>query len=149
MDLHAKVSTIMTKEVISIHPQEVMTKVAALFRSHRIHHLPVIDDDHKLIGIVSKEDYLLLCDHFTMFKKEKEEELNQRFLSSITVKDVMTKQVSTLHQNDPVALAVGIFKENMFKALPIVDDDQKLVGIITTYDLLNFAFHEPLKELLV
>lgn len=139
----------MTKEVISVHPHDMMTKVADLFRGHRIHHLPVVDDGQQLLGIISKEDYLLLCDHFTMFKKEKEEELNHRFLSSLVVKDVMTKQVSTLHEDDPIALAVGIFKENMFKALPIVDDQQKLVGIITTYDLLNFAFHEPLKQLLV
>ena len=149
MDVQTKVSAVMTKEVISIHTQDAMTKVAVLFRTHRIHHLPVVDDDNKVLGIVSKEDYLLLCDHFTMFKKEKEEELNQRFLSSLIVKDIMTKQVSTLHQDDPVALAVGIFKENLFKALPIVNDDQKLVGIFTTYDLLNFAFHEPLKQLLV
>ena len=70
MDVQTKVSAVMTKEVISIHTQDAMTKVAVLFRTHRIHHLPVVDDDNKVLGIVSKEDYLLLCDHFTMFKKE-------------------------------------------------------------------------------
>ena len=146
MVANVKIAEVMTSKVISVHPDDMMDKVGEVFRAHHIHHIPVVDQHNQVVGIVSKDDYNLLCDHFTLFRREYEEVLNKKFLFSLLVKEVMTKQVMTLHFEDPISLAVGIFRENLFRAIPIVDDDKALCGILTTYDLLTYAFSEPLMQ---
>ncbi len=141
---NVKLKDIMTREVISVGPNDMMNKVDQIFRSEHIHHLPVTNLEGRIEGIISKGDYLLLCDHFTLFRTNYEEDLNKKFFETLVVSDVMTKPVTTLHMNDPLSLAVGIFKENLFHAIPIVDDENTVVGIVTTYDLLNYAYKEPL-----
>ena len=61
-------------------------------------------------------------------------------MRSLLVKEVMSKQVATLGPEDTLELAAGFFRENMFHALPVVDEDNMLIGIVTTYDLLNYAY---------
>jgi acetoin utilization protein AcuB len=56
----------------------------------------------------------------------------------------MTKQVAKLKTEDSLEMAVGFFRENLFHALPVVNDEGELVGIVTTYDLLNYAYSETL-----
>ena len=56
----------------------------------------------------------------------------------------MTKQVATVSPDDTMDYAVDIFRENLFRALPVVDKDKKLVGILTPYDIMTWAFrNEP------
>ncbi len=141
--LNAKLSTIMSDNVITVSPKDNMEKVDDLFSSHNIHHLPVVNDLGKVVGMVSKSDYLLLCDSMTKFSKQVGHEKNKRLFSAMLVEDVMTKQLATLKASNTVGLAVGFFRENIFHAIPILDEEDKLVGIVTTFDMLNFAFQEP------
>lgn len=133
----------MTTEVITITPNETMDTVQDIFRKNHLHHLPVVDEGGKVVGIISHKDYLRLLHGFTLFKTHKSEEYNDAILRSLLVKEVMTRQVATLQPDDTIELAAGFFRENYFHALPVVDDDEHLVGIITTHDLLNYAFSEP------
>lgn len=133
-------SEIMTSPVISLSPDDTVERVDHLFRANNIHHLPVIDADHKVVGIVSKGDYLLLCERFTLFRPEKELENNQLFFRTLLVSEVMTTQVATLRPSDTVIFAAGFFRENLFHAIPIVNEQKQLVGIVTTYDLLQYAY---------
>ena len=90
--------------------------------------------------MVSYTDYLKLLHGFTLFKTRKSDEYNDAILRSLLVKEVMTKQLATLKPEDTLEMAAGFFRENLFHALPVVDDDNMLVGIITTYDLINYAY---------
>ena len=58
-----------------------------------------------------------------------------------SIDDIMVTDVKTLHPNDPVRDAFALLAEGTFHALPIVEDD-KLVGIITTTDLLRYALEQ-------
>jgi len=60
---------------------------------------------------------------------------------SISVEEVMTKKVATLSPDDPLSVAVGIFRENLFHALPVVDEGT-LVGLLTTHDLIGYCCRE-------
>lgn len=143
IDPTTKISEVMTRDVLFVRPDDTMEKVDELFRTHNIHHLPVLDENGKVVGIVSKTDYFKIIHGFTLFRNEKMESYNKAILRSLLVKEVMTKQVAKLHPDDTVMVAAGFFKENLFHAIPVVDSDGKLVGIVTTYDLLNYAYREP------
>ena len=133
-------SEIMVTDLITVNPLETMDKVEDIFEQNNIHHLPVVNDNKELIGIISKSDYYLLLDRFTFLRKEMEEKKNDRFLSTLTARDVMTKQLAKLKPDDTILLALGFFRENRFHAIPIVDETNKLLGIVSTLDLINHAY---------
>lgn len=135
----------MTANLVTASPGDTIEVVEKIFRNNDFHHLPIIDSDRKLVGILSKSDYLMMCDSLTIFQNVKEETQNKRFFHSILIKDVMRKNIAKLKPDNTVMIAVGFFKENLFHAVPIVDDENRLVGIVTTFDLLNLAFSDALK----
>jgi acetoin utilization protein AcuB len=144
MDSKTPISAIMTRSVITLQPKDVMTDVEKVFRKNNIHHIPIIDDNGKVVGIVSKSDFFKIQHGMTLFKSRNVEVYNDTLMRSLLVEEVMTKQVATLHFEDAVSVAVGIFRENLFHALPVVDEEHLLVGIVTTHDLLNYAFREEI-----
>lgn len=136
------VGQIMSTPVITIAPDDTMKKVQDIFRMNNIHHIPVTVNG-KVVGIISKSDYLRLLHGFTLFKTEKSTEYNDAIMRSLLVDEVMTKQVATLEPEDTLEIAAGFFRENLFHALPVVSNG-RLVGIITTFDLINYAYSEPM-----
>lgn len=133
---------IMTTDVIKLTKRDNLLLVNDLFRKYNIHHLPVVDEAGVVVGIVSKSDFYKLQDTFSFFNQEAAARLNVALFRSLLVGEVMTKQVATLEPDDTVLMAAGYFRENMFHAIPVVNEFRQLVGIITTYDLLNFAFKD-------
>jgi CBS domain-containing protein len=133
----------MTTNVLFVKPEDTMERVSNIFRMNNIHHVPVIDEEDKVCGIISQTDYNKILHGFTLFKTEKSDEYNNAILRSLLVKEVMTKQVAKLHPDDKLLTAASYFRENLFHAIPVVDHLGKLVGIVTTFDLVNFAFREP------
>lgn len=142
MDTQTPIRDLMTTVVIAVQPTDTMDEVQDLFRKNSFHHLPVVDNG-KVVGILSKTDYLKLLHGFTMFRTEKSEAYNNAVLRSLLVREVMTKQVATLKADDPIEVAAAFFRENLFHAIPIVDEEHELIGILTTFDLLNYAFRQP------
>ncbi len=145
MEKWAKVLDIMTREVITVGPLEPMTRVKELFEKEPIHHLPVVEDG-KVVGMLSKTDYLRLLHGFTLFKTQKSDSYNEAVMRSLLVKEVMTKPVVTVKPEDTVGYAADIFKENLFHAVPVVDAAGQLVGILSTFDLLVHAYGQPVNK---
>ena len=123
--MNEPVSTIMTSELITVTPEDNLAKVYKIFRTNRIHHLPVVVGK-KLVGILTTYD---------LFKLEK----SLKEYGDIIVKDVMTTKLATLEPNAKVGSAVLIFIENLFHAVPIVDTDRNLVGIVSTLDVMKYS----------
>ncbi|MCB0640732.1 MAG: CBS domain-containing protein [Phaeodactylibacter sp.] len=138
----ATIKQLMTTNVLVVHPNDTMLKVHELFHSNTIHHLPVVDAGNRVIGMISKSDYLAVSNALPLFKPEKREAANVKLFQSLLVEDVMTRQVATLAPEDALEVAIGYFKENMFHAIPIVDPAGRLAGILSTYDLLVFFFDQ-------
>lgn len=139
IDKTTTVGQIMTTQVITLQPEDTMDKVKKIFDAHNIHHIPIVAAN-KVVGIISKSDYLKLLHGFTLFKTSKSDTYNAAVLRSLLVREVMTKQVAKLNPDDSLETAAGFFRENLFHALPVVDEEGNLVGIVTTYDLLNYAY---------
>ncbi len=142
MNILAPVSTIMTKKVIAIGPEEELSVVRDIFAKNNIHHLPVVRHD-TLIGIISKNDfdvyYKALSRHF------EDRFVNETLLRVHRAKEIMTEKLAKLEPTDRINVALEVFKVNRFHALPVVEDGE-LVGIVTTYDIIKALSNEVLHD---
>lgn len=145
MKTNELLGNVMTSSVKTVDPKDTLEQVHAIFKEEDFHHLPAIEADGTLVGLISKTDYYQLQDCFTIFRKAADAETqNKRLFRSLLVEEVMTVKLAVLHPEDTVANALGYFQENRFRAIPIVSSDHRLLGIVTPLDLLNFAFNEEI-----
>ena len=134
------ISEVMNVDVIALHPQALMLRVKEIFDNELFHHIPVVNDHGKVVGMLSRMDYNRILSCHLLFNPERNESYNQRNLQSLQVEDVMNKSVVTIKANDSLTKAANLFRENHFHALPVINEENELIGIITTYDLLIFAY---------
>lgn len=139
--LQIPVAEVMSRDLLIVKPEDTLDRVGEIFDANNIHHLPVVDAEGNLKGILSKSDFLKVNHMFTLFNKEKYESYNKKLHKCVQVHEVMTTRMATLDPDDPLSVAVGIFQENLFHALPVVDNGH-LVGLLTTHDLINYCCNE-------
>lgn len=139
--LNLKVKDVMTKDVIAVQENDTMQTVCDIIRTSKIHHIPVVDDDNKLQGIISKIDVALIQDWATNLDLRSSKRYNDQVLNSQTAGERMTRQVAKVSPDDTLETCADIFKENLFHCLPVLHE-KELVGVITTYDLLRVAYNK-------
>ncbi len=142
--LKRPVKEYMTTDVITILTNSQLEEAKVIFDTNSIHHLPVVDDNNSLEGIISKTDLLLLMDWGTKYDLTSSKRKNAFLLKSNLAIDLMEENVVTVGPDDTMEKCFDIFKENYFHAIPVVDDNHKLIGLITTYDLLIVAYSPQL-----
>lgn len=136
MTLETPIKELMTKELVTLKAKDCIADAKNLFNLYPIHHLPVIGEDQDLIGMISKSDFSQLNHALTIFNAAKFEAYNQRLHQSVLVDEIMTTNLLKLEPEDPIALAIDIFLENNFHAIPVVKDGQ-LKGIVCPNDILG------------
>ena len=141
MDKWIEVKHIMTTDLITADPDETIDAVRHKLIANHIQHIPVVEGK-KILGIISKGDIHRMEHHFTLFQSEKALESNRQIFSTILAAEIMTKSLVKLKDTDAATIAVDLFRENMFHALPVVNDKDQLVGMITPIDLLRYAFDD-------
>lgn len=132
MNILAPVSTIMTRDLITVNPKDSLKVVKEIFDSKRLHHIPVVRYK-KIVGIISKSDVLYFLKGAN---PEKEKTRNEKLLEKYTADEIMTTGMAKLESDDRINVALEVFKENLFHAIPVVDNDE-LTGIVTTYDIIK------------
>lgn len=140
--LNLSVSEVMTTDLIVLQPDTILKEANVIFERELIHHIPVVDENGHFEGMISKSDILLLKDWGTRFNLPDSERKNTFLLTTNLVKDLMISNVVKISPNDTCRKCMQIFKENYFHALPVVDENGILVGLVTTYDLLIVAYTE-------
>ncbi|HHW38403.1 MAG TPA: CBS domain-containing protein [Bacillales bacterium] len=123
------IEEIMNPLVISMKPHETIGKAMELMHSNRIRHIPIIDENEFVVGIVTDRDIRDVSP--SIFHAEEHLEDTKRPVASI-----MTKNVITGHPLDFVEDVSAMFYEHKIGCLPIVTEG-KLVGIITETDMLH------------
>jgi len=116
---------VMTKYVITIHPDASLDEAIHRLIEKEISGMPVIEENGKMVGIISEKDIL----DFFAFSRD---------LHNIKVKDVMTKNVISFSPEtavEKIALSIGL---NKFRRAPILDGD-RLVGIVSRRDIIRVA----------
>ncbi|MEM9548894.1 MAG: CBS domain-containing protein [Bacteroidota bacterium] len=139
--LTLQVKNVMTTDVITVQETDTMQMVCDIIESSKIHHVPVVDDDNVLKGIISKTDVALLKDWATNLDHATSIINNEQVLNSQTAGDRMTRQIAKVGPDDMLETCADIFRENLFHCLPVLVDG-KLVGLITTYDLIRVAYRK-------
>jgi CBS domain-containing protein len=141
MDKWIEVKHIMTTDLITADPDETIEAVRHKLIANHIQHIPVVEGK-KILGIISKGDIHRMEHHFTLFHSEKALESNRQIFSTILAAEIMTRTLVKLKDTDPATIAVDLFRENLFHALPVVNAKDQLVGMISPLDLLKYAFDE-------
>lgn len=140
--LGVKVKEVMSKDLITVRPDAILKDVKSILDAENIHHIPVTTDQGDFLGIISKSDLLLLLDWGTKLNLPASLRKNTFLLTSNLAKDIMETNVLRIGPDDTIQKCVQIFRENYFHALPVVNESNKLVGIVTTYDLMILAYTE-------
>ncbi len=134
------VKDVMTTPVVAVTRGASFKEMAAMLRQYRVSAFPVIDDDQKVIGIVSEADMLakqaLNGDRNGMIsamlhRREREK------ADGVTAGDLMTDRTVTVNPSDTVEQAARLMYTLQVKRLPVVDAGGCLVGIVSRADLLT------------
>jgi CBS domain-containing membrane protein len=141
MDKWLEVKHIMSRDLVTADPDEKLVSVRQKMMANHIQHVPVVDGS-KILGMISKSDIHRMEHHFTLFKAEKALEANRQIFTTMLAEEIMTTTLVKLKESDTVSVALDLFKENLFHALPVVNDHDELVGLVTPLDLLLYAFGE-------
>ncbi len=133
MNVNESIWQFMTTKVVSITPDTPAEDIKNFFQENKFHHIPVVNAGGLLKGIISSTD---------LIKMERLMEFWQITSRPLMAKDIMTSYPFFLTPDDSIATAIELFLENRFHALPIVEDEV-LVGIITTHDILELTMKLP------
>jgi acetoin utilization protein AcuB len=123
-----RVRDAMTRDVVTVGPEESAARAWGLCRERNIRHLPVVEGG-RLVGIVSDRDLRDLSPPRATTDEE-------NTLGWVQIRDMMSTGVVTAHPLDTIEHAAKVIYENRFNCLPVIADDE-LVGIITSSDLVR------------
>lgn len=134
MNIFAPISSIMTdhKRLVTVDPEESLSKVKEIFDNHKFHHVPVVHF-REIVGIISRTDFEHFMGGASHFEEDKY--VNQLRLERAQAKDIMVKRLGKVSSDDRINVALEVFLINRFHALPVVDDGE-LVGMLTPYDIM-------------
>ena len=142
------VSDIMTREVITVTKDTSLKEAAGLLAKFRVHGLPVVDENNKIVGIVSESDF---------FTKDSSNIFLPTFLDFIggkglnpsgetdysgmekktKIEDIMTTGCFTVRPDLSVEDLIKIIQEKNFNSMPVVDNQGTLIGIVSIMDVIK------------
>ncbi|MEN6440852.1 MAG: CBS domain-containing protein [Syntrophobacter sp.] len=125
----------MIKNVITIHPEAGILEAHALMADNRIRHLPVVNGDDRLLGIVTDRDIRSALPSSLLSPEEIEVERER--ISGLRIRDIMTRDMVTISPYQTLEDAILLMQQTKVGAFPVVDLDGKLTGIISIRDLMR------------
>ena len=138
IDNYKTVEQFMATDLFTVRPEDVIDLAANLMHWRHVRHVPVEDNEGKLVGIISHRDLLEL---FALGKENGK--------SEIAVRDVMKRNPVTITPQTSSLEALLLMQEENIGCLPVIKDE-KLIGLITAHDFLTVSvrlFEERLKDL--
>jgi CBS domain-containing protein len=136
------VSDWMTKEVITIAPETSLKDAHDIMNEKSIRRLPVVSQG-RVVGIVTLGD-------IRGAEPSKATSLSvwevNHLLANLKVFEIMTRNPATIHENESIGEAAKFMLENKFSGLPVLDDADQLIGIITESDIFRLVVNEWHKD---
>ena len=125
----------MTRKVITVDQEATVLEAQELMAQNSIRHLPVVDKEQRLIGIVTDRDIRSAMPYRLL--KELSDQKEKQKISSLKVKEVMTRDPISISPADTIPDALLLIQNAKVGALPVVDENRVLKGIISVRDLLR------------
>ena len=133
MSSRRKVGSVMVTDVATVGPDTPFKVAAELLAARNISGAPVVDENDHVLGVVSQGDLLQHeAPHGRLGARQAKRKAVAAFVSGL-----MTTPAVTVRQDDAVAVAAKLLEEHHLHRLPVVDEDGKLVGIVSRSDLLR------------
>lgn len=132
------VNQIMSQNLHTVLAGDNLGSLSKTFSEVSYHHLPVVDADNMLLGIISDRDVTRNLSPFIGTDLERQ---CDRDLLNQTAADIMTTSPITVGQTSRIETASILLLENNFSCLPVVDDDGKIEGLLTWKDILNYHIY--------
>ncbi|MFZ3468733.1 CBS domain-containing protein [Streptomyces sp. 4.24] len=123
---HTQVGEVMTADVVSVDRSATFREIAKLLADHDVTGLPVVDEDDRVVGVVSESDLLAR--------------------KALTAADIMSAPAVTVHAQESVSEAGQLMTRLGLQRLPVTDEQERLIGIVTRRDLLR-VFLRPDAEI--
>ena len=132
------VSKIMSTNLVTVNLTNNLVEAEKLFNENSIRHIPVVNES-KIIGILSLTDLLRVS--FVDAYGPDEKEIDTAVYNMLSIEQVMVKNPISVTITQTIKEVAEILSKNEFHALPVIDG-YKLVGIVTTTDLLNYLLEQ-------
>lgn len=153
-----KIKDFMIEDVISVKKDTTIKDLLKTLVDHKIGGVPVVDSDNKLQGMISDGDVIrylqpsarTVYDMFSLILVNERENLQQKLGYSIShpVKEIMRKKnIQAVHPDDNIEAALTILSQYHFKKIPVITNEDKVVGVISRGDLLDFITTRLIVEL--
>jgi CBS domain-containing protein len=142
---------IMIRDVLTISPEDGIEKVAKILVETGISGLPVVNEDGKVVGIITEGDlvyqqkklnipaYLNFLDILVPLGREEFLE-DLKKMTAFKVEDLMTKDVIMVGKKTNITEIATLMVENKINRVPVVDQEQRLLGIITRHDIIKHIY---------
>lgn len=125
---------IMSTDLVTISPDDNLETARELMHEKRIHHLPVVDADENLVGLITLTNVLAATDSIL---RDDENRIHAR---EILIKDIMVRDVATVQENATLRQAALFLEKHRIGCLPVMSEG-KLKGIITDTDFVAVAIN--------
>ncbi|NVK52732.1 MAG: CBS domain-containing protein [Flavobacteriaceae bacterium] len=132
------VSKIMSTDLITVNLSNNLVEAEKLFTENSIRHIPVVSGDD-IIGMLSLTDLLRVS--FVDAYGNDERDVDTAVYNMLSIEQVMVKNIVSVSSTQTIKEVAEVLAKNEFHALPVVDNT-KLVGIVTTTDLLNYLLEQ-------
>ncbi len=132
------VDQIMSQNLHTVLAKTNLDDLSKIFADVSYHHLPVVDENNVLLGILSDRDVTLNLSPF--IGTDMEHERDRELLNKVAA-DIMSINPIAVGQNSRIETASILLLENNFSCLPVVDTDGKIEGLLTWKDILNYHIY--------
>jgi CBS domain-containing protein len=122
------VAHLMSTDLFTVRPDDLVDLAASVMEWRHIRHVPVEDDEGRLVGLISHRDLLRLLAQGMLSRSAKE----------VTVREIMIRDLMTIAPETPTLEALTIMRRRKIGCLPVVEND-RLIGIVTAYDFLSLS----------
>jgi CBS domain-containing protein len=137
--MNSTVKDVMSTHVIAVRRSAPYKEMAAMLHEQRVSAFPVLDDDNKVVGVVSEADLLTkeaLEGTVPRTLLSRQERVRKQ-VNALTAADLMTTPPVTIGPDEPVTRAARLMFDRRVKRLPVVRADGRLIGILTRSDVLS------------
>ncbi len=129
------VTNYMSTDPIAIGPEVFLPEARAILNEYYFRHLPVVDNDNKLIGIITDRD--LRSAYPSSVISNSEQSLVYEQIEKTTVQEIMSTMCISLRVDSTLDDALLLFEKEKVGALPVIETSEKLVGIFSIRDLIR------------
>jgi CBS domain-containing protein len=139
---------VMTRDVITVRPEDKVDKAVQILVDNRISGVPVVDENRHVVGIITEKDlmikaselkvpfYVTLFDSIIFLDNPLRFNNEIKKYTAVLVKDAMTSKVIAVEEDTPISEIVAVMQKRRINRVPVLRHD-KLIGIITRNDIMK------------